>query len=64
VLLEFEENWEEHTALVEFIYSHQATIGSPIKASLCWEEVGDKKIYGAELIQITTKNIRLDRRTM
>jgi len=49
---------------VEFIDSHQATIRSPIRAPLCWEEVGDKKIYGAELIQITTENMRLDRRTM
>jgi len=27
--------------------------------SLCWEEVGDKKLYGAELVQITTEKVRI-----
>jgi hypothetical protein len=26
---------------------------------LCWEEVGDKKLYGAELVQITTEKVRM-----
>jgi len=56
-------------ALVEFTYnnSHQATIGmAPYEAlygrrcrtPLCWEEVGDRKLYGAELVQVTMEKVR------
>jgi hypothetical protein len=68
--LEFGGNWEEHLSLVEFTYnnSYQSTIGmAPFEAlygrkcrtPLCWEEVGDIKLYGAELIQITTEKVRI-----
>jgi len=56
-------------ALVEFTYnnSHQSTIGmAPYEAlygrrcrtPLCWEEVGDRKLYSAELVQVTTEKVR------
>jgi len=59
--LEFGESWEEHLSLVEFTYnnSYHSTIGmTPFEAlysrkcrtPLCWEEVGDRKLYGAELV--------------
>jgi len=68
--LEFSGNWEEHLSLVEFTYnnSYQTTIGmAPFEAlygrkcrmPLCWEEVGDIKLYGAELVQITTEKVRI-----
>jgi len=54
---------------VEFTYnnSHQATLGmAPYEAlygrrcrtPLCWEEVRDRKLYGAELVQVTKKKVR------
>jgi len=68
--LEFGGNWEEHLSLVEFTYnnSYQATIGmAPFEAlygrkcrtPLYWKEVGDKKLYRAELVQITTEKVRI-----
>jgi len=68
--LEFGGNWEAHLSLVEFTYnnSYHATVGmAPFEAlygrkcrtPLCWEEVGDKKLYGAELVQITTEKVRM-----
>jgi hypothetical protein len=68
--LEFGGNWEEHLSLVEFTYNniYQSTIGmAPFEAlygrkcrtPLYWEEVGDKKLYGVELVQITTKKVRI-----
>jgi len=68
--LEFSGNWEEHLSLVEFMYnnSYQATIGlAPCEAlygrkcrtPLCWEEVGDRKLYGAQLVQITIEKVRI-----
>jgi hypothetical protein len=68
--LEFGGNWEEHLSLVEFTYnnSYQITIGMALfealygrkcRTPLCWEEVGDRKLYGAELVQITTEKVRI-----
>ena len=68
--MEFGRNWEEHLSLVEFTYnnSYQTIIGmAPFEAlygrkcrtPLCWEEVGDRKLYGAELVQITTEKVRI-----
>ena len=56
-------------ALVEFTYnnSHQATIGMApyevlygrrCRTPLCWEEIGDQKLYGAELVQVITEKVR------
>jgi hypothetical protein len=66
---EFGGNWEEHIALVEFTYnnSHQAIMrmapykalyGRKCKTPLCWEEIKDMKLYGAELVQFTTEKVR------
>jgi hypothetical protein len=33
--------------------------GRKCKTPLCWEEVGDRKLCGAELIQITTEKVRI-----
>jgi len=54
---------------VEFTYnnSHQAILGmAPYEAlygrrcmtPLCWEEVGDRKLYSAELVQVTREKVR------
>ena len=29
--------------------------------ALCWEEIGDRKLYGAELVQVTTEKVRIIR---
>ena len=69
-VLEFGGNWEEHMALVEFMYnnSHQTTIGMALyealygrrcRTPLYWEEIGDQKLYGAELVQVTTEKVRI-----
>jgi hypothetical protein len=68
-VLEFGGNREEHMALVEFTYnnSYQATIrmapyealyGRRCRTPLCWEEIGDWKLYSAELVQVTTEKVR------
>jgi hypothetical protein len=68
--LEFSGIWEEHLSLIEFTYNniYQTTIkmtpfealyGRKCRTPLCWEEVGDRKLYGAELVQITTEKVRI-----
>jgi hypothetical protein len=68
-VLEFGGNWEKYITFVEFTYnnSHQATIGMApyevlygrrCRTPLCWEEIGDQKLYGAELVQVITEKVR------
>lgn len=69
-VLDFKGSWEEHLPLVEFAYnnSYQATIGmAPYEAlygrrcrtPLCWNEVGERKLLGPELIQVTSEKVKL-----
>ena len=55
---------------MEFTYnnSYQSTIGMAsfealysrkCRTPLCWEEVVDRKLYEAELVQITTEKVRI-----
>jgi len=56
--------------LVEFTYNnnYQATVGmAPYEAlygkrcriPVCWEEVGDKKLIGLKLVQITIEKVKI-----
>jgi len=69
-VLEFGGNWEDHLPLMEFTYnnSYQATIGmAPYEAlygrrcqtHVCWEEVGVRRLIGAEIIQMTTEKVKV-----
>ena len=55
---------------MEFAYnnSYQSTIGMPpfealygrkCRSPICWEEVGDRRIFGPDLIQEATEKIKL-----
>jgi hypothetical protein len=74
-VLEFRGNWEDLLPLVEFTYnnSHQATIGmSPYEALygrkcrtlICWEEVGEKKLLGPKMVQLTTNKVIVIKKRM
>ncbi|TYK00184.1 DNA/RNA polymerases superfamily protein [Cucumis melo var. makuwa] len=63
-------NWDTHLPLMEFAYNnsyqsgismalYEALYGSPRRTSVCWNEVGEGKLVGPELVQITTNNIKL-----
>ncbi|KAL8104528.1 hypothetical protein AgCh_028665 [Apium graveolens] len=69
-VLDFEGSWDEHLPLVEFSYNnnYHASIGMPpyealygrrCRSPICWEEVGERKILGPELIQQTKEKIEL-----
>jgi len=74
-MLEFGGNWVDVLPLVEFTYnnSHQTTIGmAPYKALygrkcrtlICWEEVGERKLLGPEMVQLTTDKVRVIKKRM
>ena len=68
-------NWEKYLPLVEFAYnnSHQLTIGMPpfealygrkCRSLICWEEMGDRRLFGTDLVQETTEKIQIIRKRM
>ena len=64
--LNFPGSWDYQLNLMEFAYnnSYQATIGMvPFEAlygktSICWDEVGERKLLGPELVQLTNETIQ------
>ena len=71
-VLKFKDSWVKHLPLVEFTYnnSYQASIGMALYEALygrkCrtfvyWDEVGERKLDGVELIEVTSKKIRIIR---
>ncbi|KAL0560523.1 hypothetical protein IC582_000928 [Cucumis melo] len=73
--LEFPGSWDSHLHLMEFAYnnSYQATIGmAPFEALygkccrslVCWDEVGEQRLMGPELVQSTNEAIQKIRSRM
>jgi hypothetical protein len=71
-VLDFKGSWIDHLTLVEFAYnnSYQASIGmAPYEAlygrrcrsPICWDEVGERKILGPEIVLRTCEKIELIR---
>jgi len=63
-VIEFEGSWDTHLPLIEFAYnnSYQSSIGMPpyealygrkCRTPLCWDEVGERKMIGLEIVQQT-----------
>ena len=60
-VMEFKGSWDTHLALTEFAYnnSYQASIemapfealyGRKCKTPVCWDEVGERRLVGPELV--------------
>ena len=71
-MIEFKGSWDTHLSLMEFSYnnSYQSSIGmAPFEAlygqkcrtPICWDEVGDRRLIGPELVQITSDKIQIVR---
>jgi hypothetical protein len=65
-------NWDDHLPLIEFAYnnsyhssiqmaSYEALYGRKCRSPICWEEVGERKLLGPKLVQMTTEKIKLIR---
>ncbi|KAA0048134.1 ty3-gypsy retrotransposon protein [Cucumis melo var. makuwa] len=68
-VLEFLGSWDSHLHLMDFAYnnSYQATIGMALfealygkccRSPVCWGEVGEQRMLGAELVQTTNAAIQ------
>jgi len=73
--IDFKGSWDRRLSLMEFSYnnSYQATIGmAPYEAlygrkcrsPVCWDEVGERRILGPELIEKTAEKIQVIRKRM
>ena len=71
-VLDFGGSWEDHMPLVEFSYNnnfqtsivmapYEALYGRKCRSSICWDDVGEKKLLGPDLVQVTIEKIRLIR---
>ena len=73
--IDFSGSWDDHLPLVEFAYnnSYHSSIGMPpyealygrkCRSPICWDEVGERKILGPELVQHTSETVQLIRKRL
>ena len=69
-VMEFNRSWDTHLALLEFSYnnSYQASIemapfkalyGRKCRTSVCWDEVGERRLVGLELVHVTSEKVKV-----
>ncbi|KAA0053247.1 DNA/RNA polymerases superfamily protein [Cucumis melo var. makuwa] len=74
-VLQLKGSWDTHLPLMEFAYNnnyqssigmapYEALYGRPCRTPVCWNKVGERKLVGPELVQITTNNIKLIRENL
>ena len=67
-ILDFKGSWASHLSLVEFAYNnsyhssikaapYEALYGRKCRSPICWDEVGERKILGPEIIQRTCEKV-------
>ena len=71
-VMEFKGSWDTHLALMELSYnnSYQASIemapfealyGRKCRTPVCWDEVGERRLVGPKLVQITSEKVKVVR---
>ena len=71
-MIEFKGSWEDYIHLVEFSYnnSYQASIkmapfealyGRKCRSPICWDEVGERRLMGPDILVQTTDKVRIIR---
>ena len=74
-VMEFQGSWENHLPLIEFAYNnsfhatiqmapYEALYGRKCRSPLCWDEVGESRIIGPEIIQEMQSQVRIIRDKM
>ena len=71
-MLEFKGSWDRHLPLMEFSYNnsyqssieiapYEALYGRKCRIPICWDEVGERKFLGPEIVQVTIDNVKVIR---
>ena len=71
-MLEYKGSWDRHLPLMEFAYNnsyqssikmapYEALYGKKCRTPLYWDEVGERKLLGPEIVQVMTNNVKVIR---
>ena len=71
-VMEFKGSWDTHFALMEFAYNNsyhasiemtpfEALYGRKCRTPVCWDEVGERRLVGLGLVQITSEKVKVVR---
>lgn len=74
-VLDFKGNWDEHLPLVEFAYNnsyhssirmapYEALYGRKCRSPVCWTELGERSLYGPDIVDQTSEQIRVIRQRL
>ena len=69
-VMEFKGSWDTHLALMEFAYNNiyhtsiemapfEAMYGRKCRTLVCWDEVGERRLIGLELVQVTSEKVKV-----
>nr|GFB34442.1 putative nucleotidyltransferase, ribonuclease H [Tanacetum cinerariifolium] len=73
--LEWTGNWDDYICLVEFAYNNswhasikcapfEMLYGRKCRASICWDQVGERVIEGPEMIDVTNKKVAVAKKKL
>ena len=68
----FKGSWDNYLALIEFAYNnsyqssigmahYEALYGRKCRTPVCWDEVGERRLIGLEIVQDTTEKVNMIR---
>jgi len=71
-MIELKSSWEDHLCLADFSYnnSYQASIkmasfealcGRKCRSPLCWDEIGERRLLGPDILVQTTDKVKIIR---
>ena len=71
-VMEFKGSWDTHLPLIEFAYNnsyqtsigmthYEALYGRKCRTPVCWDEIGERKLVGPKIIQVTCDKIKVIR---
>ena len=71
-VLDFRGIWDTHLPLMEFAYNnsyhkcigmapYEALYGRKCGTPVCWDEVGERKLVGSEIVQVNCDKIKVIR---
>jgi hypothetical protein len=43
---------------------YEALYGRKCRTPICWEEIGERKLLGSEMVQLTTNRVRVIKKRM
>src|SRR5262249_28358717 len=73
--LDWKDSWDKQLSLVEFAYNNsyhssvgmapfEALYGRPCRSPVCWEEVGERRLLGPELVQDSAEKVQMIRKRL